>query len=201
MIDPVRFLSNVSTGRMGYEIAREGRRRKFQVTLISGPTAIEPPAGVRLMSVVSAREMKQAVLRCWPKTDVLIMTAAVCDYEPVRYSPSKIKRVQQKTIRFKRTSDILKSVGERKGSRFIVGFSLETEAVEQHAAEKLRTKNLDLIVANWYGSRNNPFGANPASIILIDRFGGRKQFYRLSKAKAARVIFDETLCRLSPKKG
>lgn len=199
MLDPVRFLSNVSTGHMGYQMAREAKEMGFQVTLISGPTSLRTPRGVRLIPVVSAEEMKRAVFRLWPRTDALIMTAAVCDYTPVRYSPSKIKRVRQKTIRFKRTADILAAVGRRKGNRALVGFSLETEHVERNAVQKLRRKNLDLIAANWFDSAHNPFGDRRTSMILIDRDGLRKPLRPMSKSVAARVILKELFRFLNPK--
>jgi len=199
MLDPVRFLSNVSTGQMGYHIAREAKRMGFQVTLISGPTSLQALHGVRFVPVVSAEDMKKAVLRQWPKTDILIMTAAVCDYTPVRYSPQKIKRLKQKTIRFKRTSDILAAVGRRKGNRVLVGFSLETEKVEANAVQKLRRKNLDLIVANWFNARNNPFGNRNPSMLLIGRAGFRKPLTHVSKAHAARLILKEALKHVGAK--
>ena len=193
MLDPVRFLSNVSTGYMGYAIAREAKRMGFRVTLISGPTHLTSPQGIRYVPVVSAQEMERAVFRNWPKTDILIMTAAVCDYTPVRFSPSKIKRVEQKTIRFKRTSDILAAIGKRKGNRIVVGFALETESLKRNAMRKLKAKNLDFIVANWYGQGNNPFGGNPTSMILMDQHGVKKRFQRMTKAQIAKLLLIEIL--------
>lgn len=188
MLDPVRFLSNVSTGHMGYETARTGVKMGFDVTLISGPTALAVPKKMRFIPVVTAKQMKQAVLKAWPKTDILIMTAAVCDYTPVEFSPSKIKRIKQKTIRFKRTDDILECVGKRKGKRLVVGFALETERVEQNAVRKLRRKNLDFIVANWYGPKNNPFGQNRTSMILIHKSGRKSYFRNVTKSQAAQAL-------------
>ena len=200
MLDPVRFLSNVSTGHMGYQIAREAKKIGFQVTLVSGPTALRPPQGVRYIPVLTADQMHRAILKFWSATDILVMTAAVCDYTPVRFSPSKIKRIRQKSIQFKRTADILESVGRRKGNRIIVGFALETEEVEQNAARKLKRKNLDFIVANWYNSRNNPFGDRRISMILMDRRGDKKQFNQMTKTQAARVILKEILYLIRIKK-
>ena len=188
MLDPVRFLSNVSTGKMGYETARYGMRMGFQVTLISGPTALKVPKGVRFIPVLTADQMKKAILKAWSRTDVLIMTAAVCDYTPVRFSPSKIKRIKQKTIQFKRTDDILECVGKQKGKRLVVGFALETEAVQKNAIRKLRRKNLDYIVANWYGRSNNPFGSNRTSMILIHKSGRKKYFRNVTKSQAAKLL-------------
>lgn len=199
MIDPVRFLSNVSTGLMGYEIAREAKRMGFRVTLINGPTALKPPRGVRCLPVVTAREMKQAIFRLWPETDALIMTAAVCDYAPLQFSRSKIKRIRQKSIRFKRTVDILESIGKRKGGRILMGFSLETEAVQANAMRKLKRKNLDYIVANWYGRRNNPFGHHKTSMILIDRRGNRQMFRKIAKPAAAKALLKVLAAALDAK--
>ena len=200
MLDPVRFLSNVSTGHMGYQIARQAKRMGFLVTLVGGPTVLKPPRGVRLVSVLTAEEMRRAVFRFWPNTDALVMTAAVCDYTPVRFSPSKIKRIKQKTIRFKRTADILESCGRRKGNRVVVGFALETEAVEQNAIRKLRRKNLDFIVANWYNSNNNPFGKTRTSMVLMDRTGFKMRLPKMTKAEAARAVLKKVLHFLSVKK-
>ena len=193
MLDPVRFLSNVSTGHMGYQIAHQAKRMNAQVTLISGPTVLTPPKGIRFVSALTARDMKRAVLRFWPRTDILIMPAAVCDYTPVRFSPSKIKRVKQKSIQFKRTEDILKSVGRRKGNRMVVGFALETESLKQNALRKLKAKNLDFIVANWYGEGNNPFGVNHTSMILMGPHGLVRQFRKMAKSNIAKLLLKEIL--------
>ncbi len=193
MLDPVRFLSNVSTGHMGYEIARCARQIGFQVTLISGPTALKVPKGLQLIPVVTAEQMKKSVLKAWPLTDILIMTAAVCDYTPVHFSPRKIKRIKQKTIRFKRTDDILECVGKRKGKRLVVGFSLETEQVEQNAIRKLKRKNLDFIVANWYSPKNNPFGQNRTSMIVMHKSGRKTHLKNVTKSQAAKALLAEII--------
>jgi phosphopantothenoylcysteine decarboxylase / phosphopantothenate---cysteine ligase len=191
MIDPVRFLSNVSTGTMGYELARAVRARGFKTSLISGPTALKPPRGVRFEPVVTGQDMKRAMTKQWPRVDVLVMTAAVCDYQPVRYSRSKIKRVKQKSIKFKRTGDILESFGRRKGKRILIGFSLETDHFIENARRKLKLKKLDLVVLNWYQKGHDPFGSNPTSMILLDRWGSKIHLGHMSKAQAARAIVTE----------
>lgn len=188
MIDPVRFLSNVSTGLMGYLVAAEAKRLGFDVTLISGPAAFSLPRGVRMISILSVRDLKQALYRCWPTTDILIMTAAVCDYAPIHFSRRKIKRITHKTIRFKRTPDLLAFFGKRKGRRLMIGFSLETEAAERNALRKLREKNLDLIVINWYGRKNNPFGKSRFSFKLMDSAGRFRLFRNRSKPEAAKLL-------------
>lgn len=202
MLDPVRFLSNVSTGHMGYELAREAKRRGCHVTLVSGPTGLKPPRGVHVTGVLTARQMQQAISKLWPRTNILFMTAAVCDYTPVRFSPSKIKRIERKTIRFKPTEDILQSMGKRKGNRILVGFALETENFLRNAARKLKAKRLDLVVLNWYRRGHNPFGANRTSMLLVDAHGRKKHLPRMSKTQSAREIVDETLkLRMAVKKG
>jgi phosphopantothenoylcysteine decarboxylase / phosphopantothenate---cysteine ligase len=201
MLDPVRFLSNVSTGHMGYEIAKKAKQKGFHVTLISGPTALKSPKGVSFTSVLTAEDMKKAIFRVWPRTDALIMTAAVCDYTPVHFSSSKIKRIKQKTIQFKRTVDILEQVGKHKQNRTVVGFALETEAVERNAWKKLKRKNLDLIVANWYDKKNNPFGDRKTSMVLMGSDGSKRYLRSATKAKSAGMILREVSSLLVAKKG
>lgn len=199
MLDPVRFLSNVSTGVMGYVLARQAERLGFRVTLVSGPTTLKPPDGVTFVPVVTAQEMKQALSEVWPTADILVMTAAVCDYTPVEYSKTKIKRIEQQTIRLRQTEDIVKWFGEQKGKRFVVGFALETENYMANAVRKLQEKNLDLIVLNWYGQGNNPFGTAQTSMILVDRSGAQKKLDRMTKGDAAKIILDEILKRCAKK--
>lgn len=190
-LDPVRFLSNLSTGEMGYAIARAAKRLGHAVTLISGPSALQPPQGVRLIPIESVMDLKRAMACAWPKVDVLIMTAAVCDYEPIRYSGRKIKRVAYQTIRLKRTPDLLKIFSQKKGKRVLIGFCLETEQVEGNARRKLKEKNLDLIVANWLSQQNNPFGDRKFSMAVLGA-NGRKRICRdVTKKRAADVILKE----------
>lgn len=188
MLDPVRFLSNLSTGEMGYQFARESKRRGHFVTLVSGPTSLMPPAGVRFVPVVTAVDMKRAVKKYFGGCDALIMTAAVCDYAPAVFSPRKMKRSGWKTVVFRRTDDILKSVCRQKGRRYIVGFCLETEDLEQNAVRKLREKKLDLIVANAFGGSKNPFGRNRTSVILIDNILRKQRYNAISKKTLSRHL-------------
>ena len=188
MLDPVRFLSNVSTGHMGYAVAREARKMGCDVTLISGPTALVQPRGIKFVAVTSAQDMKRAIARIWSRADGLIMTAAVCDYTPAHFSRQKIKRVRQKTVHFKRTPDILKYFGARKHRQLTVGFCLETENVMANAKRKLRGKNLDYIVANWYRPGHNPFGTHQASMVLLGRGGARVHFPGTVKSRTARRL-------------
>lgn len=149
-IDPVRFLSNASSGRMGYALARAAVRAGHQVTLISAPTSLRPPANVKLLHIVSCRDLFGAVKNEFPKCDCLIMAAAVSDYTPVKTEKTKLKKSKEGlTLHLKPTPDILAWAGrhKRKG-QILVGFALEDKNLKKNAEEKLQKKNLDLIVAN-----------------------------------------------------
>lgn len=148
-IDDVRFISNPSSGRMGYAIAAEARKRGHQVTLVSGPVALAAPRGVRLVPIVSARDMYRAVHRHFPRAEAVIMTAAVSDYAPRRRISGKIKKTGRgMTLQLVPTPDILKSLGAQKGGKLLVGFALEVKDELANALEKLRKKRLDWIVSN-----------------------------------------------------
>jgi len=148
-IDPIRFISNRSSGKMGYAVAAAAARRGAKVFLISGPTGLDAPAGVELIPVRAAAEMKDAVLSLYDEADIVIKAAAVADYRPALAAARKIKKGGgERTLTLERTDDILALLGERKKKQFLVGFAAETENVLESAREKLRKKNLDLIVAN-----------------------------------------------------
>ncbi|MBI4387648.1 MAG: phosphopantothenoylcysteine decarboxylase [Candidatus Omnitrophica bacterium] len=197
MLDPVRFLSNLSTGEMGYELARTAARRNYSVTLISGPTALKPPGHVRFIPVVSAKQMEAAVKKYFPKSNALIMTAAVCDYTPVHRNVHKIKRIHKRNVLLKRTDDILKSVAaNKKKHQLAIGFCLETEHLEQNAIRKLHEKNLDWIVANHYSPSHNPFGKNQVTVLMIDRELRKIKITRRSKRSFARYLISLALQEL-----
>ncbi len=149
-LDPVRYISNSSSGRMGYAIAQAARRRGHKVTLISGPVQISPPKGVKLISVTSAEDMYRATMKIFPTADAVIMAAAVSDYTPARKSRYKLKKTEQKQIiELIPTRDILYHLGHRKkGNQVLVGFALEDRAGRDHALQKFSKKNLDAIVLN-----------------------------------------------------
>ncbi len=160
-IDPVRFISNASSGRMGYALARAALKAGHDVTLVTAPTALKPPAGVKIISVESAAQMFKAVKGQFPKCDCLIMAAAVSDYTPAKPSKTKLKKQAAKlTLELKPTVDILKWAGRHKtksrvtghGSRIVVGFALEDRDLQVNAERKLREKRLDMIVANAPGA-------------------------------------------------
>ncbi|MHC4221168.1 MAG: phosphopantothenoylcysteine decarboxylase domain-containing protein [Planctomycetota bacterium] len=148
-IDPVRFISNASSGRMGYALAAAAVKTGHKVTLISGPVNLPKPTGTKVVSVGSSKEMFAAVKKYFDRCDCLVMAAAVSDYRIDRVAKTKIKKTDQVlTLRLKPTADILKWAGGHKGEKLVVGFALEDKAIRRGAEKKLKEKNLDMIVAN-----------------------------------------------------
>ena len=189
-IDPVRFISNRSTGAFGYEIAREAIRRGMRAVLVSGPTELVPPRGARLVRVESALEMRRAVMKELPAADFVVMAAAVCDWR-LRKSParSKIKRHGGRMrLELVENPDIAAEVGRKKGKRTLVGFALETESLEKNAREKLKEKNLDVIVANRLSPAKDVFGPGRTDVIIIDRVGHKTVVRNKSKRELAEII-------------
>jgi phosphopantothenoylcysteine decarboxylase/phosphopantothenate--cysteine ligase len=171
-IDPVRFVSNRSTGKMGYRLAEAARDRGATVTLVSGPTALAAPAGVAFVPVRSAEEMSRAVAAHAASADVVAMAAAVSDYRPATRSEVKVKKSDAKVVLdLVRTPDILRTLGAAKGRLFLVGFAAETDQVLEHAREKRRAKNVDLLVANKVGIDGAGFAADTNAAVLIDARG------------------------------
>ncbi|MCM1165537.1 MAG: bifunctional phosphopantothenoylcysteine decarboxylase/phosphopantothenate--cysteine ligase CoaBC [Lachnospiraceae bacterium] len=191
-LDPVRFITNHSTGKMGYAVAREAMLRGAEVTLISGKTALAPPLFVNVRQAVSAADMFQAVQEELPRTDILIKTAAVADYRPKTFSESKIKKSGGEfSLPLERTEDILKWVGEnRRPKLFVCGFSMETENLLENSREKLLKKGLDMIAANCLNTEGAGFGTDTNVITLITRDGAR-ELPLMSKADAAAELLDE----------
>lgn len=194
-IDPVRFISNYSTGVFGYAIARAACSRGCRVTLISGPTHLKPPIGVDTIMVETASEMKRAVEKASARADCVIMTAAVSDWRPVRVSVRKIKRRAGRiNLELAANPDILAGLRPKLGKRTcIAGFALETEDLEKNAAGKLRKKGLDMIVANIAGPGRSPFGDSRPDILILDRFGGKARISGKTKRLAAKIILDKAL--------
>jgi phosphopantothenoylcysteine decarboxylase/phosphopantothenate--cysteine ligase len=193
-LDPVRYLSNRSSGKMGYALARVGLRRGAEVVLISGPTALEPPPGIRNVAVTTAAEMRQAVLAEFPKCTAVIMAAAVADYHPVVFSSQKIKRGKGSIeIRLEPNPDILKELGANKDGKLLVGFAAETEQVAVNAAKKLRDKNLDLIVANNVAEEGSGFDGDTNIATVLDRSGAVRSLPLMSKDELADEIYDHLL--------
>lgn len=185
-LDPVRFISNRSSGRMGYALAQAALSRGAEVTLISGPTQLLPPSGAEVINVQTALEMQREVLRNFKKADIFISCAAVADYRPKKKERRKIKGERSFTLELERNPDILKKVSKKKGKRTLVGFALETENLMKNAKAKLRKKNLDLIIANPYSQA----GRETNIVKIIDKRGRVQSLPRLPKEEVARRILD-----------
>jgi phosphopantothenoylcysteine decarboxylase/phosphopantothenate--cysteine ligase len=189
-LDPVRFISNRSSGKMGYRVAEAARDRGAAVTLVSGPTALPDPSGLRTVRVRSAAEMEQAVLREAAGADVVVMAAAVADWRPASRADHKVKKdVAARSIELERTADILAALGREKGARFLVGFAAETDDVVAYARGKLLAKNADLIVANDVSGAGVGFDADDNAATLVDR-AGEVVVERTSKRALAERIWD-----------
>jgi phosphopantothenoylcysteine decarboxylase / phosphopantothenate---cysteine ligase len=187
-IDPVRFISNRSSGKMGYAVAQAMRAAGAEVVLVSGPVAVPVPPGVRCVCVESAAQMLEVVQRELPGCDVLVATAAVADYRPVSVAGSKIKKkTESLTLEMTRTTDILATVAAADKRPFVVGFAAETDAVEQHAREKLERKNLDMIAANEVGT-GKAFDCEDNALLVLWRGGGRAELARAPKAELAAAL-------------
>ena len=190
-IDPVRFISNPSTGRMGFAIADRAYRRGAEVVLVSGPTDLPCPAGAKLVTVVSAAEMKQAVMDNLPGTDTLIMTAAVADFRPAARMPKKIKkRDGVPEIELERTEDIIGEVQKVRGKCLVVGFAAETDDVVENARKKLAEKGMDLIVANKVGKPDSGFAADTNMAALIGIGDEDVELAMMSKSELAELVLD-----------
>ncbi len=193
-IDPVRFISNYSTGKFGYALAGEAIRRGARVTLVSGPTHLEAPRGVRLIRVESAIEMRRAMLSEFDRADYVIMSAAVSDWRLKKISSRKIKRSSGKvTLELVENPDILSEICARKAGRVVAGFALETEDLENNALKKLLGKNADIIVANALKKRSAVFGGGNTNIVIMDRLGNKVKVRNRSKRKMAKIILDKIL--------
>jgi phosphopantothenoylcysteine decarboxylase/phosphopantothenate--cysteine ligase len=193
-IDPVRFVSNRSSGRMGYRLAESARDRGARVTLVSGPTALARPASVEFVSVRSAEEMKKAVDERAGSATVVVMAAAVSDYRPATVSAAKIKKSEAGLrLDMVRTFDILRGLGAAKGDRLLVGFAAETDDVLVNARQKRAEKGLDLIVANDVGRAGAGFDAETNAAVLIDAEGVERELPLMSKRELADRIWDKVL--------
>lgn len=193
-IDPVRFISNYSTGAFGYEIASLAARRGFKTTLVSGPTALQRPKGVRFIGVESAEELRKAVSGEFKKHDLIIMAAAVSDWRVKKPAGRKLKRLGGKVVLvLDENPDILGEIGEKKGGRVLVGFALETENLERNALKKLMKKNVDIIIGNRLIRGRDAFGGGLKDILIIDRYGNKAAFRRKTKKELAKIILDKAL--------
>jgi phosphopantothenoylcysteine decarboxylase/phosphopantothenate--cysteine ligase len=190
-LDPVRFLSNPSSGRMGYAVAEAARDRGAEVVLVAGPTCLRDPWGVEVIRVESALEMRQAILERYPWAEAVVMAAAVADYRPAEVLKDKEPKVEaERTLRLVPNPDILKELGERKEGRVLVGFAMETASGLERAREKLRRKNLDLIALNWVNREGVGFGSPENEVVLIARDGRVLELPRMEKRQVAHRILD-----------
>ena len=193
-LDPVRYISNRSSGKMGYALARAALRRGATVALVSGPTALEPPSGARLIEVNTAAEMREAVLKEYPHSSAVIMAAAVADYHAVAPSGQKIKRgVRDLELRLIPNPDILKELGQNKDGKWLVGFAAETENLTANAQKKLHEKNLDIVIANNVAEEGSGFDGDTNVGTIIDRTGAVRSLPLMSKDDLADCIYDHYL--------
>jgi phosphopantothenoylcysteine decarboxylase / phosphopantothenate---cysteine ligase len=188
--DPLRYISNRSSGKMGYAIAEAALAVSPNVTLVSGPTCLMAPRGVEFVSVITAKEMAEAVWSRFGSVDVCIMAAAVCDFRPKKMAAGKIKKTSfSGTLELEPTPDILAELGRRKKSRILVGFAAETDDVEKNAREKLIRKGLDLIVANDASA----FDAETNHVALISHNGEIEKLPEMPKIDVAKMIIDRAV--------
>jgi len=193
-IDPVRFISNRSTGKMGFAVAAAAWRRGAEVILIAGPTSLATPHGVKRRDAATAEDMRQAVAAEFDGATVLLMAAAVADYRPAHVATQKLKKGSRKlSLELDRTVDILAELVPRKGTRVIVGFAAETEHVVANAERKLAEKNLDLIVANDVAGSETGFEVDTNAVTMIDRSGHHETVPLMSKAAIADRILDRVV--------
>lgn len=187
-LDPVRFISNYSTGTIGYLLARQAKKIGHKVILISGPVNLSLPEGVRIIPVRTAEEMYKETRRFFLKSDCLIMTAAVCDFRPASHPMQKIKKRKSLNLKLVQTRDILHEMGKIKGRRVIVGFALETGNLIKNAWGKVKDKGIDLIIANKVSRKEIPFGKNNLKPLLMFKDGTIQKIPASSKSRLARII-------------
>ena len=192
-LDPMRYITNRSTGKMGYSKAKEAIKRGAEVTLISGPTKLEPPKNLKnLIKIESAEEMYEAVINNLDENDVVIKSAAVADYKPKEYSSRKIKKSDEDlVIRLDRNKDIAYEIGKVKKDKILVGFAAETNDLIENATKKVKKKNLDFIVANDLTKEGAGFGVDTNIVKIIDKEGTIIEYPIMTKDEVANVILDK----------
>ncbi len=199
--DPVRFITNPSSGKMGYALARMAARRSADVALVSGPTSLHAPPGVGFYPVTTASEMKASIMDLAPEMDVIIMAAAVGDYRPLQVAPHKMKKVVgELTVQLVKNPDILAMLGQNRGEKalpILVGFAAETEHLIENATEKLRSKNLDFIVANNLTQAGSGFQSDTNAVRIIDRDGTTLDLPCMPKSEVAARILDRVEALIS----
>jgi len=192
-IDPVRYISNRSSGKMGYGLATAALRRGAEVTLVSGPTALTPPPGSVFVPVQTAEEMREAVLHHLDRATIVVKAAAVADYRARQASSTKIKGKRDLTLELTPNPDILAEVAARRTSAFIVGFAAETHDVAANARTKLESKGIDLLVANDVSQQGIGFDAEDNEVLLLDRWGGVRPLPKMPKGDVADAILSHVL--------
>jgi phosphopantothenoylcysteine decarboxylase/phosphopantothenate--cysteine ligase len=192
-IDPVRYISNRSSGKMGYGLATAALRRGADVTLVSGPTALTPPAGAIFVPVQTAEEMREAVLHHLERATIVIKAAAVADYRAKQAASTKIKGKHDLTLELTPNPDILAEVAARRTGAFVVGFAAETNDVAANARAKLERKGIDLLVANDVSQQGIGFEAEDNEVLLLDRWGGVHPLPRMPKSDVADAILSHVL--------
>ncbi|WP_444859520.1 phosphopantothenoylcysteine decarboxylase domain-containing protein, partial [Bacillus anthracis] len=188
------LLNQLQEDLLGYYIAEEAKRRGANVTLVSGPTNINPPNGINVINITTNEEMKNAILDNFEKSDIVIKSAAVADYKAKNYSNEKIKKGEgDLVLTFVRDNDILKILGEKKSNQILVGFAAESNNVLENAKRKLENKNLDYIVANDITSADTGFGSEDNKVIIISKDGEEIYLDKMSKKEVASKIFETIL--------
>ena len=190
-VDPVRYITNHSTGKMGYAIAKNAMLRGAEVTLVTGRTALEPPMFVKTVPVTSAKDMYQAVMECAKEQDIIVKAAAVADYTPAHTADEKIKKSEgELSLALEKTTDILAELGKNKGNTVLCGFSMETEHMLENSRAKLKKKNLDMIVANNLKVAGAGFGTD-TNVVTMIRENKETELPIMSKEEVAGAILDE----------
>jgi phosphopantothenoylcysteine decarboxylase/phosphopantothenate--cysteine ligase len=201
-IDPVRYIGNRSSGRMGYAVADEAARRGAEVTLVTGPVALADPPGVNVVRVETAEEMAAAVMLRYPETDAVVMAAAVADFRPNRAASGKLKKESgPPSLTLEPTTDILAVLGKRKEHQVLVGFAAETERLEAEGRRKLAEKNLDLLVANEVGRPGTGFGSETDRASILTRGGADVSIRAWTKRELAATILDRVAAMLRGDRG
>ncbi len=188
-LDPVRFISNRSSGKMGYAIAEAAIADGHDVTLISGPVCLRAPSHAKVVTITTASELHDALLECTNECDVLVMCAAVADYKPVSVASRKMAKPREKfTIEFEPATDVLSAISKSPRDFFVVGFAAETHDIEARAQQKLRAKNCDMIVANDVSRNEIGIGADENEVVIIARDGDLRRIARAEKKIIAREL-------------
>ncbi len=200
-IDPIRYITNRSSGKMGYSVARVARRRGAQVCLITGPVHLKAPPGVRVRSVVSARDMLNVCMEEAERSDIIVKASAVADYRPITEVTQKIKKGPDRLdLELTENPDILYQIGKKKNKQILVGFAAETSELVQYAGQKLKEKNLDLIVANDVSRSGAGFSVDTNIVMILDKHGRKAEWPQMSKIDIADKLFDRILAMTAREK-